>query len=66
MELARLRRPWLTAFALFVVAFEIATVLIVRAHYTMDVFAGAVTALWVAAFCDAIAPQVDRLLRGTK
>ena len=66
MELARLRRPWLTAFAPFVVVFEITTVLVLRAHYTMDVFAGAVTALWVAALCDSIAPRVDRLLRATK
>jgi len=65
-ELARLRRPWLTAFALVVVVFEITTVLILRAHYTMDVFAGAVTALWVAALCDSIAPRVDRLLDVTK
>jgi membrane-associated phospholipid phosphatase len=66
IEVARLRRPWLTAFALTVVVFEVATVLILRAHYTMDVFAGAVTALWVAAFCDSIAPRVDRLLHETK
>ncbi len=66
IEVARLRYLWLTAFALTVVVFEVATVLILRAHYTMDVFAGAVTALWVAAFCDSIAPRVDRLLHETK
>jgi hypothetical protein len=66
IEVARLRYLWLTALALTVVVFEVAAVLILRAHYTMDVFAGAVTALWVAAFCDSIAPRVDRLLHETK
>jgi membrane-associated phospholipid phosphatase len=66
IELARLRRPWLTAFALVVVLFEIITVLVLRAHYTMDVFAGAITALWVAALCDSIAPRLDRSLHKTK
>ena len=66
IEVARLRYPWLTAFALTVVVFEVAAVLILRAHYTMDVFAGAVTALWVAAFCESIGPRVDRLLHETK
>jgi hypothetical protein len=60
MELARLRRPWLTALALAVVLFEVATVLILRAHYTMDVFTGAVTALWVAALCDWVALRINR------
>jgi PAP2 superfamily C-terminal len=62
IEVARLRRQWLTAFALSVVVFEVATVLILRAHYTMDVFAGAVTALWVAALCESIGPRIDRSL----
>lgn len=66
MELARLHRPWLTAFSLTVVVFEVATVLILRAHYTMDVFAGAVTALWVAALCEFIGPRIDRSLAGVK
>lgn len=62
MELARLRRGWLTVLAFAVVLFEIAAVLILRAHYTMDVFTGAVTALWVACFCDSVAPRLDRWL----
>jgi hypothetical protein len=64
IELARLRRRWLTVLGFAVVIFEVATVLILRAHYTMDVFTGAVTALWVAALCDSVAPRVDRLLVG--
>jgi hypothetical protein len=38
IEVARLRRRWLTVLAILVVVFEIAAVLILRAHYTMDVF----------------------------
>lgn len=62
MELARFRRKWLTAFAGVIVLFEIAAVLILRAHYTMDVFAGAMAGLWVAAFCDSVSPRLERLL----
>jgi hypothetical protein len=65
MELARWRRHWLTVLAFVVVVFEIAAVLILRAHYTMDVFTGAITALWVARLCDSVAPRVDRWLSQT-
>jgi hypothetical protein len=40
--------------------FEVITVLILRAHYTMDVFTGALAALWVATVCDALAPRIDK------
>jgi hypothetical protein len=59
IELSRLRRSWLTAVAVIIVIFEIATVLILRAHYTMDVFTGGVAALWVATVCEKIAPRID-------
>jgi membrane-associated phospholipid phosphatase len=62
LELARQRRQWLTGLALAVVLFEIATVLILRAHYTMDVFTGAVAALWIGSLCDRVGPVLDRLL----
>jgi membrane-associated phospholipid phosphatase len=62
MELARFRRKWLTALAILIVLFEIAAVLILRAHYTMDVFGGAMAGLWVAAFCEKISPRFERLL----
>ena len=65
-ELARFGRRWLTALALLVVLFEIATVLVLRAHYTMDVFTGIITALWVAVVCDRIAPSGDGFLLGKK
>jgi membrane-associated phospholipid phosphatase len=65
MELARFRRRWLTVLAVAIVLFEIAAVLILRAHYTMDVFAGAMAGLWVAAFCHSVSPRLERLLSQT-
>jgi membrane-associated phospholipid phosphatase len=65
IELARFRRGWLTALAVVIVLFEIAAVLILRAHYTMDIFAGAMTGLWLAALCDAVSPRLERLLSQT-
>lgn len=47
-EIARLRKHWLTALGIVVAVFEIATVLVLRAHYTMDVFTGIVTGLYAA------------------
>ena len=64
-ELARIGKGWLTAFAVFIVVFEIATVLVLRAHYTMDVFTGAIAALYVASLVSRISPSIDRLLGQT-
>jgi hypothetical protein len=64
LELSRLRRNWITTGAALLVLFEVATVLILRAHYTMDVFAGIVAALWVAHLSERIAPHLDRLISG--
>jgi hypothetical protein len=61
-----MRRRWLTALGFAVVIFEVATVLTLRAHYTMDVFSGAVTALWVSALCDSVGPRLDRVLGSAK
>lgn len=62
IELSRLRRTWLTIAAVLLVFFEVATVLILRAHYTMDVFTGIVAALWVAHFSERMSPHLDRLI----
>jgi hypothetical protein len=64
IELSRLHRAWLKASAVLLVFFEIATVLILRAHYTMDVFTGIVAALWIAHLVERISPRLDRLLNG--
>ena len=66
IELSRLRRTWLTALAILIACFEVATVLILRAHYTMDVFAGIVAALWIAHLAERISPRLDRLLNRSK
>lgn len=48
------------AVGVLIALFEIGTVLVLRAHYTMDVFAGAVTALYVYHVSWKLAPAVDR------
>jgi len=53
------------AFALLgalIALFEVAAVLILRAHYTMDVFTGVVAALWVFSVAGGLAPGLDSLL----
>ncbi|MGC1902361.1 MAG: phosphatase PAP2-related protein [Candidatus Acidiferrum sp.] len=59
-ELARYRKPWLTTLAVAVVLFEVTVVLVLRAHYTMDVFTGALAALWIAKVCDTLAPTIEQ------
>ncbi len=59
-----LGRRWrgLIPLGIALVVFEVVTVLALRAHWTMDVYAGAVTALLIAGIAGKIAPPVDRLL----
>jgi hypothetical protein len=47
-----------------IAVFEISTVLVLRAHYTMDVFAGAVAALYVHRLAADWSPGVDRWIAG--
>jgi PAP2 superfamily protein len=47
-EITRFGKRWLTTLGLLIALFEVATVLILRAHYTMDVFTGIVTGLYAA------------------
>jgi len=54
-ELARFGRRWLTAGAVTIVLFEAATVLVLRAHYTMDVFTGLIAGLYAAHLAQRIA-----------
>jgi hypothetical protein len=65
IELARLGKRWLTVVAVGIVLLEIATVLILRAHYTMDVFTGILAALCAAQFCTVVAPRIDSWLVAT-
>ena len=59
IELERLKKHWLTILAILVACFEIAAVLILRAHYTMDVFTGVLAALCVARLCTVVSPRID-------
>jgi len=61
-ELVRLGRRWLKLLAIVIVLFEVTAVLVLRAHYTMDVFAAIVAALYVAHLAERIAPPLDRKL----
>jgi hypothetical protein len=47
------------ALGICIALFEISTVLVLRAHYTMDVFAGAITALYVHHLAMAWSPTID-------
>ena len=59
-ELARLKRRWMTVAGVAIAAIEAVTVLALRAHYTMDVFAAILAAAWVAGVATRVAPLCDR------
>ena len=62
VELARTKKRPLLILGICIALFEAATVLILRAHYTMDVFTGAVTALLVSYIAALLAPRCDTWL----
>ena len=64
MELARGGKRWLTVAAVGIVLFEAATVLVLRAHYTMDVFTGLVTGLYAAYLAERIESYFQSKARG--
>src|SRR3954470_13291166 len=53
---------WGLVLGLAIAVFEAVTVLVLRAHYTMDVFTGIICALWVYSLSGTIAPWVDGLI----
>ncbi|HIA28617.1 MAG TPA: hypothetical protein EYN79_11000, partial [Planctomycetes bacterium] len=61
IEVGRLGGRWWIVGTLLAL-FEMATVIALRAHYTMDVYAGAITALLVATLAVTLAPRVDALI----
>src|SRR5712671_5334420 len=61
-EVARLKKRWLTALSIVAVIFEIATVLVLRAHYTMDVFTGLIAALLVASVAEKLSVPIDQFV----
>jgi PAP2 superfamily C-terminal len=64
LELAHWGGPACAVLGALIVLIEATTVLVLRAHYTMDVFAGAATALWVWTVASALAPRLDTWLAG--
>lgn len=62
LELAHQGGPLGIAAGIGIALVEAATVLVLRAHYTLDVFTGAITALWVWSFAWQLAPKVDFFL----
>lgn len=62
MELARAGHAGLKLLAIGIALFEITAVLMLRAHYTMDVYAGAITALFVGLHAEKLAAPCDRCL----
>ncbi len=61
-ELARTHRGGLIAAGVALALFEMATVIVLRAHYTMDVFAGVLAALACAYVAERLAPALDSRL----
>lgn len=59
IELGRLGGPVWAGVGAAIALFEATAVLVLRAHYTMDVFTGAVTAFACAVFADRLAPMCD-------
>jgi hypothetical protein len=62
LEIGRLRFRGARLLGLFVALFEATTVIVLRAHYTMDVFTGVVVALLVNAYADRWARPIDHWL----
>jgi hypothetical protein len=50
---------WGLVLGVIIAIFEAMTVLVLRAHYTMDVFTGIVCALWVYSLSGKLAPWAD-------
>jgi membrane-associated phospholipid phosphatase len=63
IEAASLGPPWLAVIAAAVALGEMLIVLVLRAHYTLDVVAGALAAFLAAAVAGRLAPVLDPWLR---
>ncbi|MCX6954553.1 MAG: phosphatase PAP2-related protein [Verrucomicrobia bacterium] len=63
LQLAHTAPPWLAAIGAVVAAVEAITVIVLRAHYTMDVFAALFAAWGADVFARNLAPPLDVWLR---
>jgi hypothetical protein len=59
LQLTALKRPWWIALGILVAVFEMTTVIVLRAHYSIDVFTGAIAALWASSAAAQLAPRLD-------
>jgi hypothetical protein len=59
IELAHFGGPAALIVGICITVIEVCTVLVLRAHYTLDVFTGAVTALWVWVAASFLAIRLD-------
>jgi PAP2 superfamily C-terminal len=64
LELAHWGGPAAAVAGVAIALLEVSAVLVLRAHYTMDVFAGIIAALWVWSVVFALGGRLDALLAG--
>lgn len=63
LELASLGGPLFVLLGIFIILYEMIAVILLRAHWTMDVFAGSVTALWIFEIAKRWSPFLDTWLK---
>jgi len=62
VELSRYHRPWIKVVAVLIATIEALTVLVLRAHYTMDVLTAVLAAFCVSSLAARLAQACDRKL----
>lgn len=62
IEAFHLAPAWLGWIAVTIALLEAGVVLVLRAHYTLDIIAGALAAWWASSMAGALAPYIDRWL----
>ena len=63
LQVAYLGPAWLAVIAACIALGEMLSVLVLRAHYTLDVVAGALAAFFAAAMAGRLSPALDAWLR---
>jgi hypothetical protein len=63
IEAAQFGIPWLTALAAIIALGEMLTVLVLRAHYTLDVVTGVFAAFLASGLAHQLAPSVDAFFK---
>lgn len=63
LELLQIGNPYLSLLAGLIFVYEVLVVIFLRAHWTMDIFTGAVVAALVFAGSDPLAVSLDSLLK---